>query len=180
MKNIYNIYESLLGDIESAMEKGQSVMDNYLSTVEERIINIITLTGDLNIKETIILRDLITQIKSTGGEDLISHFPTKLRDMLIVASKRKLKVKDFKNLGSSIDAYGRYCNTVYNLLQSSCDIKSMKAAINETPGKLISGSHGVKAVKLGNAIIFVYKRYMYVKIKDIHRIIIEATDLLGF
>ena len=180
MKDIYNIYESLLDNIESSMDKGQAVMDDYISTVEERIINIITLAGNLNIKETVILRDMITQIEREGGEDLISHFPTKLRDMLIAASKRKLKVKDFKNLGSSIEAYGRYCNTVYNLLQSSCDIKSVKATINKTPGKIINASHGVQAVKLGNAIIFVYKRYMYIKIKDTHRIIIEATDLLGF
>lgn len=179
MKDIYNIYESLLGDIENAMDKGQAVMDEYLNTAEERIINIITLAGHLNMKETIILRDLIAQIERTGGEDLISHFPTKLRDMLIATSKRKLKAKDFNNLGASIEAYGRYCNTVYNLLQSTCDIKSVKAAINETPGKLINASRGVQAVKLGNAIIFIYKRYMYVKIKDMHRIIVEATDLLG-
>lgn len=180
MKDIYNIYESLLGDIESSMEKGQAAMDAYLDTVEERIINIITLAGNLNMKESIMLRNLIAQIEHVGGEDLISHFPTKLRDMLIVTSKRRLKVKDFENLGSSIEAYGRYCNTIYNLLQSACDIMNVKDAINKTPGKLINASHGVQAVKLGNAIIFVYKRYMYVKIKDVHRIIIEATDLLGF
>ena len=180
MKDIYNIYESLLGDIESSMESGQAAMDAYLDTVEERIINIIMLAGNLNIKESIILRDLIAQIEHTGGEDLISHFPAKVRDILIATSKRKLKVKDFKNLGSSIDAYSRYCNTVYNLLQSACDIKSVKDAINETPNKIINASHGVQAVKLGDAIIFVYKRYMYVKIKDVHRIVIEATDILGF
>jgi hypothetical protein len=180
MKDIYNIYESLLGDIESSMDKGQAAMDEYLNTVEERIINIITLAGNLNMKERIILRDLIAQIERTGGEDLISHFPTKVRDMLIAASKRKLKVRDFKNLRSSVEVYDKYCNTVYNLLQSSCDIKSVKATINETPGKIINASHGVQAVKLGDAIIFVYKRYMYIKIKDMHRIVIEATDILGF
>jgi hypothetical protein len=180
MKDIYNIYESLLGDIESSMEKGQAAMDAYLDTVEERIINIITLAGNLDMKESIILRGLIAQIERAGGEDLISHFPTKLRDMLIATSKRRLKVKDFKNLRSSVEAYDRYCNTVYNLLQSSCDIKSVKTAINETPNKIINASHGVQAVKLGDAIIFVYKRYMYIKIKDVHRIVIEATDILGF
>jgi hypothetical protein len=162
------------------MDKGQAAMDEYLNTVEERIINIITLAGNLNMKERIILRDLIAQIERIGGEDLISHFPTKVRDMLIAASKRKLKVRDFKNLRSSVEAYDKYCNTVYNLLQSSCDIKSVKATINETPGKIINASHGVQAVKLGDAIIFVYKRYMYIKIKDMHRIVIEATDILGF
>jgi hypothetical protein len=180
MKNIYDIYESLLGNIENSMNTGEETMANYINTPEESIINIITLAGKLTVKETVILRSLISQIQREGGEDLISHFPTKLRDMLIVTSKRKLKTKDFKNFGSSVEAYGRYCNTVYNLLQSSCDITSIKAAINETPGKLINDSRGVQAIKLGNAMIFIYKHYMYIKINDIHRIIIEAKDLLGF
>ena len=180
MKDIYNIYESLLGDIESSMKNGQTVMDDYVNTVEERIINIITLAGNLSTKETIILRDMIAQIEREGGEDLISHFPTKVRDMLIAASKRKLKVRDFKNLRSSAEAYDRYCNTVYNLLQSKVLINDIKQDINKTPGKVVADPRGVQAVKLGDAIIFVYKRYMYIKIKDIHRIVIEATDLLGF
>lgn len=180
MKDIYNIYESLLGDIENSMARGQAVMDTYLDTVEERIINIITLASNLNMKESIILRDMIAQIEREGGEDLISHFPTKLRDMLIAVSKRKLKVRDFKNLRSSIEAYDKYCNTVYNLLQSKVLINDIKQDINKTPGKVVTDPRGVQAVKLGDAIIFVYKQYMYIKIKDIHRIVIEATDLLRF
>ena len=180
MKNIYNIYESLLGNIKDAMDSGEETMANYIDTPEERIINIITLAGKLTIKETVILRSLISQIQREGGEDIISHFPTKLRDMLIATSKRRLKVKDFKNLRSSVEAYDRYCNTVYNLLQNSCDIKDLKTKADNSTGKIIKDPGGVEAIKLSNAMIFVYKRYMYIKINDVHRIIIEATDLLGF
>lgn len=174
MKDIYNIYESLLGDIENAMSKGEDIMIDYNNTVENKLINIISLAGGLNVKETMTLRSMLSQVQRTGGEELVSHFPVKLRDTLIVASKRKLSVQDFNELPTSIEAYGRYCNAVYNLLQSSCDIKDLKQQAKSKSGDIVNGPKNIQVAKLGNAIIFTYKKFMYVKIKDLHRIIIEA------
>jgi hypothetical protein len=178
MKNIYNIYESLLDDIDTTMKNGKTDIEKYLDTQVEKFVKIVSLSGDFNTEERIIFRDLISDI--VGDKDMYCHIPKKLRDLLIVASKRKLKVKDFERFGKSEDEYNRYCNAVYNMLQSKVLINDIKQDINKTPGKIVTDPRGVRAIKLGNAIIFLYSKYIYIKIKDTHRIIVELRDLLGF
>lgn len=177
MKDIYNIYESLLDDIENTMKNGKSDIEEYLDTQPEKFVKIVSLAGGFNTDERIIFRDLINAV--VGDEFMECHIPKKLRDLLIVASKRKLKVKDFELFGKSEDAYNRFCNSVYNMIQSKVLINDIKQDINKTPGKVVMDPRGVRAIKLGNAIIFFYSKYIYIKIKDTHRIIVQVRDLLG-
>ena len=178
MKDIYNIYESLLDDIENTMKNGKSDIEEYLDTQPEKFVKIVSLAGGFNTDERVIFRDLINDM--VGDEFMECHIPKKLRDLLIVASKRKLKVKDFEPFGKSEDAYNRYCNSVYNMIQSKVLINDIKQDINKTPGKVVTDPRGVRAIKLGNAIIFFYSKYIYIKIKDTHRIIVQVRDLFGF
>lgn len=178
MKDIYNIYESLLDDIDNTMKNGKSDIEEYLDTQPEKFVKIVSLAGGFNTDERVIFRDLINAV--VGDEFMECHIPKKLRDLLIVASKRKLKVKDFELFGKSEDAYNRYCNSVYNMIQSKVLINDIKQDINKTPGKVVTDPRGVRAIKLGNAIIFFYSKYIYIKIKDTHRIIVQVKDLLGF
>ena len=178
MKDIYNIYESLLDDIDNTMKNGKSDIEEYLDTQPEKFVKIVSLAGGFNTDERVIFRDLINAV--VGDEFMECHIPKKLRDLLIVASKRKLKVKDFELFGKSEDAYNRFCNSVYNMIQSKALINDIKQDINKTPGKVVTDPRGVRAIKLGNAIIFFYSKYIYIKIKDTHRIIVQVKDLLGF
>lgn len=178
MKDIYNIYESLLDDIDTTMKNGKNDIEEYLDTQPEKFVKIVSLSGGFNTDERVIFRDLINDV--VGDKFMECHIPKKLRDLLIVASKRKLKVKDFELFGKSEDAYNRFCNSVYNMIQSKVLINDIKQDINKTPGKVVTDPRGVKAIKLGNAIIFFYSKYIYIKIKDTHRIIVEFRDLLGF
>lgn len=178
MKDIYNIYESLLDDIENTMKNGKSDIEEYLDTQPEKFVKIVSLAGGFNTDERVIFRDLINDM--VGDYFMECHIPKKLRDLLIVASKRKLKVKDFELFGKSEDAYNRFCNSVYNMIQSKVLINDIKQDINKTPGKVVTDPRGVRAIKLGNAIIFFYSKYIYIKIKDTHRIIVQVRDLLGF
>lgn len=178
MKDIYNIYESLLDDIENTMKNGKSDIEEYLDTQPEKFVKIVSLAGGFNTDERVIFRDLINDM--VRDEFMECHIPKKLRDLLIVASKRKLKVKDFELFGKSEDAYNRFCNSVYNMIQSKVLINDIKQDINKTPGKVVTDPRGVRAIKLGNAIIFFYSKYIYIKIKDTHRIIVQVRDLLGF
>ena len=178
MKDIYNIYESLLDDIDNTMKNGKSDIEEYLDTQPEKFVKIVSLSGGFNTDERVIFRDLINAV--VGDEFMECHIPKKLRDLLIVASKRKLKVKDFELFGKSEDAYNRFCNSVYNMIQSKVLINDIKQDINKTPGKVVTDPRGVRAIKLGNAIIFFYSKYIYIKIKDTHRIIVQVKDLLGF
>lgn len=178
MKDIYNIYESLLDDIDNTMKNGKSDIEEYLDTQPEKFVKIVSLAGGFNTDERVIFRDLINAV--VGDEFMECHIPKKLRDLLIVASKRKLKVKDFELFGKSEDAYNRFCNSVYNMIQSKVLINDIKQDINKTPGKVVTDPRGVRAIKLGNAIIFFYSKYIYIKIKDTHRIIVQVKDLLGF
>ena len=178
MKDIYNIYESLLDDIDNTMKNGKSDIEEYLDTQPEKFVKIVSLAGGFNTDERVIFRDLINAV--VGDEFMECHIPKKLRDLLIVASKRKLKVMDFELFGKSEDAYNRFCNSVYNMIQSKVLINDIKQDINKTPGKVVTDPRGVRAIKLGNAIIFFYSKYIYIKIKDTHRIIVQVKDLLGF
>ena len=178
MKDIYNIYESLLDDIDTTMKNGKTDIEKYLDTQVEKFVKIVSLSGDFNTEERIIFRDLINDI--VGDKYMACHIPKKLRDMLIVTSKRKLKVKDFELFNNSEDIYNRYCNSVYNMLQSKVLINDIKQDINKTPGKVVTDPRGVRAIKLGNAIIFLYSKYIYIKIKDTHRIIVEVQEWIGF
>ena len=178
MKDIYNIYESLLDDIDNTMKNGKSDIEEYLDTQPEKFVKIVSLAGGFNTDERVIFRDLINAV--VGDEFMECHIPKKLRDLLIVASKRKLKVKDFELFGKSEDAYNRFCNSVYNMIQSKVLINDIKQDINKTPGKVVTDPRGVRVIKLGNAIIFFYSKYIYIKIKDTHRIIVQVKDLLGF
>ena len=152
MKDIYNIYESLLDDIDNTMKNGKSDIEEYLDTQPEKFVKIVSLAGGFNTDERVIFRDLINAV--VGDEFMECHIPKKLRDLLIVASKRKLKVKDFELFGKSEDAYNRFCNSVYNMIQSKVLINDIKQDINKTPGKVFTDPRGVRAIKLVNAIIF--------------------------
>ena len=129
MKDIYNIYESLLDDIDTTMKNGKNDIEKYLDTQPEKFVKIVSLAGGFNTEERIIFRDLINDI--VRDKYMECHIPKKLRDLLIVASKRKLKVKDFELFSKSEDAYNRYCNSVYNMLQSKVLINDIKQDIKE-------------------------------------------------
>lgn len=171
------IYNSILGNLEDTLDKGEEDVKKILNTYKEKLIKIISLAGHFSDKETFLFRNIFDKSINNINKNAYCFIPKQLRDQLIVISKRKLDVNDFNCIPNDKKEYDFRCNLEYmylDLQEPSLDefIKQAK----ENPNKIINCKNNVNVVSLGNAIIIQKDELIYIKFRNIYRFIIRLSD----
>ena len=123
MKSLINIYNGILGDIDSNITNMDSNMTDIKNTYFERILTILSESGNLNTNQKNkfrkFLSDNISQCKYVN-----LHIPKSIKDKLIVLSYRTLKNKEFEGIPSNSKEYDFQIGMGYQILLRSAPIIS--------------------------------------------------------
>lgn len=181
MKELYN---SILDDMETALNSGDKEVDRISKTPKERFIKIISEAGDLSSKHKNILRELIEAATSNKKHNYISCFiPVKLRTVLIKKSNNKLTPADFKNFPNDIKEYNFRCSWNYTHLEvlysnggyNITDIIKQAESQNGKPITLNCDGKEITCVKLNNVLIIQAADLLYIKI-DTYRLVVRIIN----
>lgn len=123
MKSLINIYNGILGDIDSNITNMDSNMTDIKNTYFERILTILSESGNLNANQKNkfrkFLSDNVSQCKYVN-----LHIPKSIKDKLIVLSYRTLKNKEFDGIPSNSKEYDFQIGMGYQILLRSAPIIS--------------------------------------------------------
>jgi hypothetical protein len=179
-----SLYNSILSDIDDIIDTGNKEMNRISQTPRERLIKIITAAGNVDIKNSVILRDIIEKATICKTYNYIScFFPTKLRTILIHMSKNKLTQDDFKNFPKDKKEYDFRCSWDYMHLEALydnggykiTDIIKQAESMNGKPVITDSDDHKLTCVKLNDVLLIQAENLIYIKI-DTHRIIVRMFN----
>ena len=173
MKTIYNVYEGLLAGQDATLNSGVKIAKDVLNSPKEKLIRIVSKASEMTDKETTTFREIIESQMLAYGNGCLCYFPKTTKANLIVASNKKLKMKDFIGFSENTKEYNFRCSMDRMHIESgSCRAfdKETKEAVCMISPKIYELNNDVKAVWLGNAIIYMYRELIYIVINDTLRI----------
>ena len=177
MKNIYNIYNGILSDMDDTLDAGDKGAEAIENSYKEKLIHIISAAAEMNAGDERRFRDIFTRIENHNKyEYAICHITKSIRDRLIICSKRKLNVKDFEYIYSDPKEYDFQVSLEYMAIeQREPNIKFLRQSAQNNPGVFQHGKN-VQVICLGNATILVCAEFMYIFVDNVWRVVIRLTD----
>lgn len=180
MNSIYNIYEALkntynglLAGQDSTLNMGDKNAKDILNSPKEKLIRIVSKASEMTDKETFIFREMIDSHVQQYGNWCLCYIPKTTKANLIVVSNKKLKLKDFVGFSESKREYDFRCSMDRMHIESGCgrafDKETKEAACMISP-KVYELNSNVKAIWLGNAIMYMYRDLLYIVINDTLRL----------
>lgn len=180
MKTIYNIYEALkntysglLKGMDDTLASGAKDAKDILNSPKEKLIRIVSKASDMSDKETFIFREIIDSQVQQYGNWCLCYLPKTTKANLIVTSDKKLKMKDFVGFSESKREYDFRCSMDRMHIESGCGRafdKETKEAVCMISPKVYELNNNVKAIWLGNAIMYMYRDILYIVINDTLRL----------
>lgn len=180
MNTIYNIYETLkntysglLAGQDSTMSAGNKNVNHVLNSPKEKLIRIVSKASDMSDKEASIFREIIDSNVQQYGNWCLCYIPKTTKANLIVASDKKLKMKDFVGFSESKREYDFRCSMGLMFIESGSGRafdKETKEAVCMISPKVYELNNKVKAIWLGNAIMYMYGDLLYIVINDTLRL----------
>jgi hypothetical protein len=179
MNTIYNIYEALkntysglLAGQDSTLSMGDKNAKEILNSPKEKLIRIVSKASEMTDKETLIFREIVDSHVQQYGKWCLCYIPKTTKANLIVASDKKLKMKDFQGFSENKREYDFRCSMDRMFIESGSNKafdKDTKDAIWMSSPKVYELNSNVKAILLGNAIMYMYRDLLYIVINDIIR-----------
>jgi hypothetical protein len=180
MKTIYNIYENLkntysglLKGMEDTLASGVKDAKDILNSPKEKLIRIVSKASGMSDKETFIFREIIDLQVQQYGNWCLCYIPKTTKANLIVASDKKLKMKDFQGFSENKKEYDFRCSMDRMFIESGSNMafdKETKEAVCMISPKVYELNNKVKAIWLGNAIMYMYGDLLYIVINDTLRL----------
>ena len=180
MNTIYNIYETLkntysglLAGQDSTLSAGNKNVQHVLNSPKEKLIRIVSKASDMSDKETSIFRKIIDSNVQQYGNWCLCYIPKTTKANLIVASDKKLKMKDFQGFSENKKEYDFRCSMDRMFIESGSGRafdKETKEAVCMISPKVYELNNKVKAIWLGNAIMYMYRDLLYIVINDTLRL----------
>jgi hypothetical protein len=188
MNTIYNIYEALkntysglLAGQDSTLSMGDKNVKDILNSPKEKLIKIVSRASEMSNKETFIFREIIDSNIQQYGKWCLCYLPKTTKANLIVASDKKLKMKDFVGFHENKREYDFRCSMDRMHIESGCGIafdKETKEAVCMISPKVYEINSNVKAIQLGKAILYMYRNFIYIVINDTLRMPLSFGDKL--
>lgn len=188
MNTIYNIYEALkntysglLAGQDSTLSMGDKNAKDILNSPKEKLIRIVSKASEMSDKETFIFREMIDSNIQQYGNWCLCYIPKTTQANLIVASDKKLKMKDFVGFSENKREYDFRCSMDRMYIDSASDKafdKDTKDAIWIRGPKIYEINSNVKAIQLGKAIMYMYRDLLYIVIDDSIRMPLKFGDQL--
>lgn len=176
MNTIYNIYEALkntysglLAGQDSTLNMGDKNAKDILNSPKEKLIRIVSKASEMTDKESFIFREIIDYNIQQYGNWCLCYIPKTTKANLIVASNKKLKMKDFQGFSENKREYDFRCSMDRMFIESGSNKafdKDTKDAIWMSSPKVYELNNNVKAIWLGNAIMYMYRDLLYIVIND--------------
>ena len=176
MNTIYNIYEALkntysglLAGQDITLNMGDKNAKDILNSPKEKLIRIVSKASEMTDKETLIFREIIDSNIQQYGNWCLCYIPKTTKANLIVASNKKLKAKDFVGFSENKKEYDFRCSMDRMFIESGCVRafdKETKEAVCMISPKVYELNSNVKAIWLGNAIMYMYRDLLYIVIND--------------
>lgn len=180
MNTIYNIYEALkntysglLAGQDSTLNMGDKNAKDILNSPKEKLIRIVSKASEMSDKETLIFREIVDSHVQQYGNWCLCYLPKTTKANLIVASDKKLKAKDFIGFSENKREYDFRCSMDRMHIESGCGRafdKEIKEAVCMISPKVYELNSNVKAIWLGNAIMYMYRDLLYIVINDTLRL----------
>ena len=180
MNTIYNIYETLkntysglLAGQDSTLSMGDKNAKDILNSPKEKLIRIVSKASEMTDKETSIFREIVDSYIQKYGNWCLCYIPKTTKANLIVASDKKLKVKDFQGFSENKKEYDFRCSMDRMHIESGSgrafDRETIDAVCMISP-KVYALNNNVKAIWLGHAIMYMYGSLLYIVINDTLRL----------
>ena len=180
MNTIYNIYDALkntysglLAGQDSTLSMGDKNAKDILNSPKEKLIRIVSKASEMTDKESFIFREIIDSNIQQYGNWCLCYIPKTTKANLIVASNKKLKMKDFVGFSENKREYDFRCSMDRMFIESGSNKafdKDTKNAIWMSSPKIYEINNNVKAIWLGNAIMYMYRDLLYIVINDTLRL----------
>ena len=180
MNTIYNIYETLkntysglLAGQDSTLSAGNKNVQHVLNSPKEKLIRIVSKASEMTDKEASIFREIIDSNVQQYGNWCLCYIPKTTKANLIVASDKKLKMKDFQGFSENKKEYDFRCSMDRMFIESGSGRafdKETKEAVCMISPKVYELNNKVKAIWLGNAIMYMYRDLLYIVINDTVRL----------
>ena len=182
MKTIYNIYErmynGILAGMDDTLRAGDVAVKNVYNSPKEKLIRIIVAASHMTDRETILLRSLFNDVMKYGNQ-AICFLPKKLQSSLIVASNRKLKLKDFEGFSVNTKESDFRCSIEHLYIETASGYafdRETIDAIKSNKDSFYQINNKVRAIQLGNALIYQYNEIIYMIIDDTYRLVMRITN----
>lgn len=180
MKNIKDIYNGILGDVDIAINQMDKDMSDVNNTYFERILSIIAKAAGLNIGEKVVLRSWLKQYVVSYKHCLL-YIPNHLRDKLIVLSGHKLTKKDFDGIPTNTKEYDFAISLEYQYLErNNPDIEKFIKGKITPPAKKFMLLNNCNVGIFGDAKICIYDAgqslLMYIWFPNNYRMVIRLGD----
>jgi hypothetical protein len=189
MNSIYSIYEGLkntygglLAGQDTTLNSGVKIAKEVYNSSKERLIRILSYAAQMNENESFILRNILNEYFQRYGAYTLCYFPKTLRSSLIVASDKKLKIKDFAGFSENSKEYNFRCSMEHMYIDAASGRafdKETKNTVAIISPKVYELNNKVSAVQLGDAIIYRYDNLLYVLINDTLRIPLRFSSNNG-
>lgn len=176
MNSIYNIYENLkntysglLKGMDDTLASGAKDAKDILNSPKEKLIRIVSKASGMTDKETSIFRDIVDSQVQQYGNWCLCYIPKTTKANLIVASDKKLKMKDFQGFSENKKDYDFRCSMdrmYIDTVSGKAFDKETKEAVCMISPKVYELNNKVKAIWLGNAIMYMYEDLLYIIIND--------------
>ena len=169
MKTIYNVYEGLLAGQDTTLNSGAKIARDVLNSPKEKLIRIVSKASEMTDKETTIFREIIESQMRTYGNWCLCYFPKTTKANLMVASNKKLNAKDYIVFSENTKEYNFRCSMDRMHIESGSGRafdKETKEAVCMISPKVYELNSDVKAIWLGNAIMYTYRDLLYIVIND--------------
>lgn len=180
MNSIYSTYEALkntynglLAGQDSTLSIGNKNAQIVLNSPKEKLIRIVSKAGEMSDKETSIFREIVNSQVQQYGNWCLCYIPKTTKANLIVASDKKLKMKDFQGFSENKKEYDFRCSMDRMFIESGSNKafdKDTKDAIWMISPKVYELNNKIKAIWLGNAIMYMYRDLLYIVINDTVRL----------
>lgn len=180
MNTIYNIYETLkntysglLAGQDSTLSVGNKNVNHVLNSPKEKLIRIVSKASGMTDKEASIFREIVDSNIQQYGNWCLCYIPKTTKANLIVASDKKLKAKDFIGFSENKKEYDFRCSMDRMFIESGSNKafdKDTKDAIWMISPKFYELNNKIKAIWLGNAIMYMYRDLLYIVINDTVRL----------
>lgn len=180
MNSIYSIYEGLkntygglLAGQDATLSSGVKIAKEVLNSPKEKLIRIVSKASKMTDKEAAIFRDIIDLHVHKYGNWCLCYLPKTTKANLIVASDKKLKTKDFIGFSENKKEYDFRCSMDRMFIESGSNRafdKETKEAVCMISPKIYDLNSNVKALWLGDSIMYMYNDLIYIVINDTLRI----------
>ena len=167
------MYNGLLSGMEDTLDAGEKIAKDVVNSPKEKLIRIVSKASAMTDKETTIFREIIESQMRSYGNLCLCYFPKTTKANLIVTSNKKLKTKDFIGFSENTKDYDFRCSMDQLFIESGSNRafdKETKEAVCMISPKVYELNNNVKAIWLGNAIMYMYRELLYIVINDTLRI----------